>query len=398
MRNRLMSMKLSEFILCILVASVPLNHISLPGVGAVYQIVLLIVAFIYIWLLIKEKNAILSFEAEKKIWFILLMHEAISVVWSENSQRSMNQLIGMTEVFIIAILILNEDYSDSFRKSIYNSALFSGIIYMIYALFFTESQIYTGRKIITFGAFGSMDPNEWCSYIILPVAIAILRVIDEKRYSRKVFYTIYILMTVYCALLEGSRGGMLSILVTLLFVITKKTRLNINVLISAPILLVGIGVVVWKLILPQIPETVLARYTIDGMSAYGGAGGRGELWIELIEFLWNNPLRLIFGVGLYGAKSVPYVAHNHFLQVFLDTGIIGLLLYLYFVLRVHRQAVRRGVIEAASFWGMQVALLSLTGYSWLKSSWIVIIICLIKCSNKEENQNDYIIERERTVP
>ena len=383
---RITQAKISELALCLLIILMPLNHITLPEIGAAYQFVLLIVAFMYLVIIYKQKDKILYLNRETKAWAVFLLYQSITVIWSENLSRSINQLIGLVEIFIVAVLVINGKYFINGKKKIYNSFVIAGIVYIIFAQFFTIDQIYTGRKMITFGNFGSMDPNEWCSYMIIPIAIVVARLFDEKRIYLKAIYTIYVILTIYCALLEGSRGGMLALLITILIIVKNKTKLKATTLVGGVLFCFLLVFVVWKYILPLVPETVLNRYTIEGMTAYGGAGGRGSIWTEILEFLWNHPLKLLVGNGLYGAMSVSYVAHDQFLQVLLDTGVIGLILYLNLLICLLKRANKNGLVEIGSFIGMQVAMLSLTGYSWLKSVWIVFIICMLDYTSERDER------------
>ena len=391
MQMNISQTRLSGMMLCLLIALMPLNHITLPGLGAAYQPVLLLVALIYVFDLFKNKKGVICLEQSTKLWTIFSFIELISVFWAENLQRSSSQLVGIVETYIIAILAINASYVVNQKRAIYNAFLFSGMVYIIYAQFFTVDQIYTGRKMITFGAYGSMDPNEWCSYMIVPVAVSLYRFFEDKRIQLKLLYICYILLTLYCALLEGSRGGLLALLVTILLVVRKEAHLSARALLGGVLSCIVMVFVVWRFILPLIPETIMQRFTIEGMTAYGGAGGRGGLWKEIFEYLWEHPVRLLVGNGLYGSMSVPFVAHNQLLQVLVDMGIVGFATYILFLFQVHKKARENGIVENIAFWGMQVALLSLTGYSWLKSSWIVIIICLINYSHEEGKQDEYII-------
>ena len=61
--------------------------------------------------------------------------------------------------------------------------------------------------------------------------------------------------------------------------------------------------------------------------------GRDEVWVEIINIVQNN---LIFGIGQTGYFSIFGLAspHNVFIEVLIYTGIVGLFLYLVFILRI----------------------------------------------------------------
>lgn len=380
-----------DILLFLYIVCLPLNHISLPGIGAAYQVVMLLMILYFGIQLFAGYGGKLYFDGVTSVWLLLTVYQAITIFWSENPASGKSQIVGLVEVFLVTTLMLNETYTKKSRILAEKAFLISGLVYFAFALFFTVDQIYTGRKIITFGTYGSVDPNEWCAYLIVPIVVVTSRLYEDRSIYKKIFYIVYILLTLYLALMEGSRGGLLAILVTLLFVICKRTQLRTQTIFGGLFLLVTLFFVTYNFILPKIPASVLSRFTVQGITAYGGAGGRGELWKEIIVFLNDHIGRLIAGNGLYGAKSVPYVTHNQYLQILLDTGIIGLVLYIVLLIRIYKNAKNKGLLETASFIGIQVALLSLTAYSWFKAVYVIYLLCMMRYEEEPDEQYGEIV-------
>ena len=60
----------------------------------------------------------------------------------------------------------------------------------------------------------------------------------------------------------------------------------------------------------------------------------------------------------------------------MDSGIIGFSLYILMLRYIYKRAKENGEITLASFWGIQVALLTLSAYAYFKMVWMIYLFCL----------------------
>lgn len=82
----------------------------------------------------------------------------------------------------------------------------------------------------------------------------------------------------------------------------------------------------------MVPTNTLYRFT--RASDAGSLGGRTRIWGNLMHALFSHPLGLICGMGQGAAPSysgVNRMAHNTFMDILFENGVIGLLLYLCFL-------------------------------------------------------------------
>lgn len=377
----------TDLFLLLYIAGLPLNHITIPRIGSAYKIIVFVVALYYGIQLIHRKNGKLFFDRAIATWFLLTVYGGITVFWAEDYSRSSSQIVSLIEIFVVTVLILNQTYSRSTRNRIENAILFTGVVYLIFITFFSHDQIYTARKMISFGAYGSMDPNEWCGYMVAPTAVAITRIYDQRSLKSKLAYIVYLLLIVFWSIMGGSRGGMLAVLITIAYVVIRNSIASIHTIVLT--VFVGLIAIIslYSFLLPRIPATVLQRFTMDGMTQYGGAGGRGIRWTSILSYIGSNFRVLLLGNGLYGATSVAYVAHNQFLQILLDLGIIGLSIFIVLTRQLFKAARNKALFEMASLIGIYVALMSLTAYGWFKAVWVIYMLCLIRYED-EENSTD----------
>ena len=84
----------------------------------------------------------------------------------------------------------------------------------------------------------------------------------------------------------------------------------------------------------------------DGMEKY--SGGRADIWLSCIRYLFEHPLRLIFGMGTsnyvaIGAKIGAHFeagAHNLFIDFLMSWGLIGTTILSVYLFRAYRRQKR----------------------------------------------------------
>ena len=247
-------------------------------------------------------------------------------------------------LILLIVLVQNCTFEEKEKEKIYLSILFSGFVYLFFIFFLSEKQIYTDRSMISFGNFGSMDPNEWCCYMIAPSAIALSILFDQKKkIIWKLVCAAFLFFSIYGCVLSGSRGGLLSIVLTLFFEVFYFIKKKPIFIFGIMFFTIGMIFIVSKYVLPTLSNNLISRFSFDEMVSSGGSN-RIFIWKDILDFLLNNPLRFIFGVGFFGAADVTYVAHNQLIQVLLDNGIVGLILYLMILFNLFIEAKKKSMI------------------------------------------------------
>jgi O-antigen ligase len=179
-------------------------------------------------------------------------------------------------------------------------------------------------------------------------------------------------------LLTGSRGSLLATGVSLVMLPFMMFRLSPyqkagTVLVCAAMLAVGIA---------TIPEATLARLlSISDELQEGTLTHRTLIWAAGLDVFRDNPMVGV-GSGAYGAAvlraiDIPYVAHNTFLSVLVELGIIGGLLLLGLLASLVRAALRMSSTERSLWitllltWAVGVAALS---WEYRKPTWFLFAL------------------------
>lgn len=107
-------------------------------------------------------------------------------------------------------------------------------------------------------------------------------------------------------------------------------------------MLIASGIVILAVAFVLLLQTDVLRNRLLQSTEGADLAGRDVIWQSIIPLIVENP---IFGVGETGYDYFAQVtfgklwgAHNVFLEVLSDTGIIGLLIYLYFLFQIFKYA------------------------------------------------------------
>src|SRR5262245_24273087 len=232
-----------------------------------------------------------------------------------------------------------------------------------------SSSIYWLRqtRVAAFGPFFNRDhfAGYMELFIALPIALIVTRyACGEKRLA----YGIAAMFMGVAAVFTLSRGGMISILAELSFLAMMGFRhfqsttttgeagnaRMVMGIAAVIVVLAAIGTgVIWIGAEPVINRIATGDQNNSDLSkAQPYYGGRGEIWENTWTIIRHNPL-IGVGLGAYqtaypiyardnGVQGVTAAAHNDYLQVLADAGVIGAAIALWFIIVIFR-GIARGV-------------------------------------------------------
>ena len=175
---------------------------------------------------------------------------------------------------------------------------------------------------------GGADPNSLGMTLALGVPIAWYLSLTAKRPLARWLWRAYLPLAMFGTVLTGSRGAMIAMMVALL-IIPLTTSLSPGRLVAAIALLALSG----ALIVAYAPERVVERLSTTGTNVESlSFGGRFTLWKAGIHAFGYRPM-MGYGVGAFVRAITPelgaraLVAHNSFLSVMVEEGLVGLMFY-----------------------------------------------------------------------
>jgi len=183
---------------------------------------------------------------------------------------------------------------------------------------------------------GDFDPNDLAMTLSLALPMAwYLGTVFQKPLLR-LFCRAYLPLGLLALGLTGSRGGMLTAGVALMIVPLSMTKLTPGRLIAAMLTLAITATVAAN----YVPERVVERLaTTSSDISRLSFGGRFKFWVAGLEAFTQKPL-MGYGTGGFVRAiypilgSVSLVAHNSFISLLVEEGLVGLLLYLTMMLAV----------------------------------------------------------------
>ncbi len=178
------------------------------------------------------------------------------------------------------------------------------------------------------------NPNVLGEYLILIIPFAAACMLTAKTWTRRLLYLAILAVMLVCIMLTSSRGAWLGLLLAAaLFV----------VMLDARFILVGIiGLVVLYF---ALPDWIIGRFTSIGDMSDSSTSYRVYIWLGTIAMLkdyWfsgigpgTDAFNLVYPAYSFNTVKAPH-AHNLFLQLMSDAGIIGLILFLLVILSFYR--------------------------------------------------------------
>jgi O-antigen ligase len=252
---------------------------------------------------------------------------------------------------------------------------------VLYVFIFRSEQINLDGRTTALGG----NHNDIAAVMAIAIAMAWWLMTHHRGRIWSVVNLLYLPVGVFAVILTGSRGGTLAAVVALAAIVLtlREVRPVVRVLVTCAVL--G-TVAIAMTVPPDIRERALPALERVGetaeMVSSSDLTGRTEIWRAGYEALRENPI-----IG-YGGDSFPTAvtywlgyaksAHNSFLAVAVNTGLIGLALFCLILLAVFvdilgqpRSATR--TTEVVLF---AVLLVSIFPLSWeyYKTTWFVLAI------------------------
>lgn len=277
-------------------------------------------------------------EQQVKLYLALLMVMVIGIPFSLYARLS---FMHVFTVYVVVALYFFIFYNlvDSSRKLscvLFVACLGSGL----YSVF----SIKTGTLVYGRLIFGEMfDPNDLAFFALSFLPFNLLFISKYNPLWKRCTCLACFAVGAMLILLTGSRGGLLALGVVGLLLLLRKTRT-----ITLPLKVITVVLTLAILSMSTINvERYATIFSLKEDYNVQGEEGRLALWSIGLKAMLNNPLTgvgvMCFGnaIGLdrtaRGTASQAWLtAHNSAVQIGTETGVIGLLLYLWISFNVLR--------------------------------------------------------------
>lgn len=216
----------------------------------------------------------------------------------------------------------------------YVAGAYFAILVVIWNFVRGEATLISMNTGLTRFSVAGGDPNYLALTLVVAIPMAWLLFLETRRRMTSLIYLGFIPLAVIVVGLTGSRGGVISAIIALMIIPLTYWRLHfwrkLAILLSLGLMVLGLLFV--------LPEATVERFldTPDAISE-DDLAGRVQIWQAGLDVLSNNGQAVVIGVGssnfryaVERAIGRDRTAHNAYLNVWVDNGVIGLAIFLSF--------------------------------------------------------------------
>lgn len=272
-----------------------------------------------------------------KQFLVLLTLMTIGIPFSYYRSASLRDIFDYASVGMLYFFLF---YQTITTKEKLMSLLFvlccGNSLYSLYALL--SGKLYGGRI-----AFGTMfDPNDLAFFIINFFTLNLLFLTKVTK-AKRIIAIFNIVLCLIVLFKTGSRGGLVSCLTLFAYLLFVKTKI-LNLTKFSKAILIGLAfALLWNISMNSERYKTILEVSTD----YNVIGdtGRIAIWKSGLRMMLAHPLtgvgmgRFPDGVGRdrqeRGLSSARWqVAHNSFIQIGAEIGVVALLIFTLMTLRV----------------------------------------------------------------
>jgi O-antigen ligase len=327
-------------------------------------------AFLSYTLINKETYYIKS-SSVLKIFTVLFFVSAISIINSVNINES---LISLNKIFIVLSTIVCVSIFSNKEKS------FQNLTFLLFiSVLFESSYVFydyiTSSDLNFTGVSMNRNISAFSILIKLPFFFIYKSINQNQNKPLSLIQEIIIISSII--ILESRAAIVVLIMIYLLKIVLTKGKLKSMITLFLSVL---------SLTIYYPFSRILQNKSLDSnILSDESLNFRLDFFSTSIEFFLNNPI-IGSGIGMWKILSnqmpisqVPYYVHNDFLQFLTETGVIGLILYIFFFISVFYLIIKNWNNNSIYFlMALMVFLIdSLINFPFHRPQQIIIFILII---------------------
>lgn len=373
--------------------------VFVPGLGSSARIAGLLVAGT--WLVaVATQGRIRKPRLVHVVIFVFFVWNAFSIFWSQDSNMTAKRIQTFVQTAVM-IMIIWDLYTTQ-------TALKAGLqAYVLGAYVAIGGTIYNylNAEAYTYGRYSAAGMHVVNLGLILALAIPIAWYLavsagstSRLSWGLRILNFCYLPAAYMGIALTASRGALVASFPAVLFVLSTLTRLRLYVRVLFFVGLLGMLFSAQAI----IPQNSLKRLGTTYMDlTEGDLTGRVGLWREGFALSMEHP---ILGIGSNAYETtveLGKVAHNTFLSVLVELGIIGLIIFLTILGMVAYHAIQQPKLESRLWltvlfsWALGASALTYEDNkpTWLFLSFIVVSASLFLKGDRLTHLSDYVPRR-----
>lgn len=260
------------------------------------------------------------------------------------------------------------------------------LLILVMITLFSNAEMADRTTLMIFGQ--KSDPNYFVGFFVFPICVTLKKVIKSRF---RILYGILLCLSLYCIFQTGSRGGLLSIMVTIAafgLIYPEKAGNKVLILLAGCLFLLF----AWFIAEPFLPDNIISRMTIENVVETGGTG-RWEIWHTMLREIRYSQNKFLLGRGFdtmnkifMDGKWTSAVAHNQILQVLYNQGILGLIAFLTLTMGCFLRCLRERKTVSITIIGMLALSVSLSFNQTTRTFWNLVAYAALNFSRSESHR------------
>jgi O-antigen ligase len=298
------------------------DSISIEIMGSLARLIGLVVAAFWGVTILLEGR----FRKPHPFYFFVLLFflwNFVSLFWSTDTESTIQRIKTYSQIFLLMLI-----FWEVFQTPEKLRAGLQAYVYGAYVpIISTISNYIKGIAATPYeGRYSATGVNavDLALILIMGLPVAMQLFFEAERNKQgvilKLINLVYIPLAIFAITLTGSRTSLLAgIPFGFYLILTRQIKLGRKVLVF------GILLILFLLLLPFIPQSVITRLgTLGSSIETGDLSGRIQLWRQAFLIFSRHPF---LGLGSGTLYLVMGAAHNTFMSVVAETGFIGLVLF-----------------------------------------------------------------------
>ncbi len=309
---------------------------------------------------------------------------AVPFTWLENARTAKTLIFEPILLYSVSFLLIRNEEQGLRYLSIFLVILALVNVFSLVISVFNINLPNMNAHYFDKGRFAGFAGNPNKTAYVLCIAFAYLYFFMKQTRKRRlrVFYVALLASIPLTILLTGSRGGLLGLIIVA--VLLARLWGDYKSLVILPAVVVPIVIVLLVAMENDYMLHALDRFMLFGAAdATTVSSSRTDIWLALLDVWSSSFTSIVIGIGYGVSQFVGFGAraHNMYLQMLVEFGVVGLLIWLAgiwgarrFLIRYRAAGVRRGLLRRTT-----LACLYVLMVAWVFTSLINVlgIIALI---------------------
>ncbi len=381
--------RIAFFFFCCLIFTIPWeNLVVIPGLGTVAHLVGYAALGIGL-LAMLDKGRLNPTTGGFLLVVLFAFWRCLSYLWTAAPEATVIEIGTSLQMVAMLWLLHQLAFSQQRLLSVLQAYVVGTLVSDVDTIYQYLHGINPAGKS-RFFAIG-FDPNELALTLVLSLPLSLYLASVTRRQWLVWFYRVQFLLTAWTILLTASRGPVIAaagILLVLPAVFFRSNERQKAVLVA--VTAVGVSVALFA-----VPAASWKRLgSIGSEVSSGNLNDRRVIWEAGLETFRQRP---ILGVGagafsatVHNSTGIAYVAHNTFLSILVEQGLIGfgifVALYCYSIRLCLRMPAFQRAVWISTLVTLSIGVFSLT-WEYRKPIWLIFgLISLQVCVTRRPAQ------------